>query len=114
MPAILPTNATSLPSDAPLHQDAAFAWILALTLVGLLLYALSAALFWPYARPLLPIWILLCCILFPPLLPFAVFYVVFAVGCLAPVRSTVVVVRETATPRPAAVRPRPATRGHGV
>lgn len=52
-------------------------WILIPTLLGCFLYTCVALMVWPYARPILPFWLLFVCILFPPFLPFLLFYLLF-------------------------------------
>lgn len=52
-------------------------WILIPTLLGCFLYTCVALMVWPYARPVLPFWILFVSILFPPFLPFLLFYLLF-------------------------------------
>ena len=55
-----------------------FFWILFPTTVVVLFYFAASLAVWPYARPLLPLWILLFAILVPPLLPWLLLYLACA------------------------------------
>ena len=98
-------------------------WIVVPTVLGVLFYASLALCMWPYARPVLPFYLLLFGILFPPLFPFLFFYVLFAIvlfprPAYLPERSVVVIVDESARGRTAAVPSHAArvtaTRGNRV
>jgi hypothetical protein len=80
-------------------------WVIIPTVLGLFLYSCIVLSVWPYARPVIPFWFLLFCILFPPFFPFLLFYVVFLFVFAAPrtlSQPTVVYVVE---PRNGRVRP---------
>lgn len=59
-------------------------WVLIPTWIGLLLYSALALSVYPYARPLLPFWLLLIAILVPPLFPFLLMYLAVALCFLPP------------------------------
>ena len=90
-------------------------YILLPAVVGAFFYMALAVCVWPYARPILPLWILLFAIFVPPLFPLVLWYVL-VVACflrpaVAPVEQPViVVVREEG---PAAPRTAVATRRQG-
>lgn len=67
---------------------------------ALLVYATLSMFVWPYARPLLPLWIILVAILVPPLFPLLLFYVLFMALLFTPVGTEPVYVVE----RPATAR----------
>lgn len=58
--------------------------ILLFFLVALALYATAAAFVWPYARPLVSLWLIVLCIAFPFLFPFLLAYLLVSV-CFFPV-----------------------------
>ena len=74
-----PLNGTS----ANTHEDT-LAWIVVPLILGLLIYMTLALFVWPYARPVVSPWLLSLCILFPPLFPFLLFFVLFTL-CFPPV-----------------------------
>ena len=61
----------------------------------LLVYTSLSLILYPYARPLLPVWIILFAVILPPLFPFLLFYVLFFM-LVAP---TATVVPERASPQ---------------
>lgn len=65
----------TLPDDM---SEQAILWISIPILLASLFYCSVVLMTWPYARPRLPLWILLLCILFPPFFPFLGFYLLFA------------------------------------
>ena len=83
-------------------------WIVVPAVLGVLLYSSLALCMWPYARPVLPFYLLLFGILFPPFFPFLFFYVLFAIilfprPAYVPERNVVVIVDESARGRTMAV-----------
>ena len=81
-------NATLLAMDHSSSSTTAgdvIAVILIPILFGLFFYATMTVLLWPYARPVVPLWIIVFAILFPPFFPFLVFYVLFFAIPVAPV-----------------------------
>lgn len=59
-------------------------WIVLPAIVGLFLYGALAYSVWPYARPLVPLWIVLLAVVFPPFFPFFLLYILFAVCVFVP------------------------------
>lgn len=68
------------------HDDTVdvVAWIVVPLILGLLIYATLALFTWPYARARVSPWLLILCILIPPLFPFLLVFVLFTV-CFPPV-----------------------------
>ena len=111
------------------HSDDAsdddLAWILVPAILGLLLYLTLVLFTWPYTRRGVGWWVLLLCILIPPLFPFLLLFV-FLPLCYVPVvpgRQEVYVVqpqrgRVTVLAPPVVVEevaaPRAVMRGSGV
>ena len=79
--------------------------------LGLMIYLATALFVWPYARPIFPFYWLLLFILVPPLFPFLLLYMLFFVlwpiGIL-PARRRVVVVQDVAVEASTRGRVRPA------
>lgn len=61
------------------------AWIVVPVLLGVLIYATLALFVWPYARPVVSPWLLVLCILLPPLFPFLLVFVLFSLCFVPPV-----------------------------
>ena len=85
-------------------------WLVVPGVLVSLFYCSAALMVWPYARPILPVWILFFAILIPPLFPFLLLYLAIAlctvpqvIVALPPVVAAPVVVVEK--------KPRPPTRG---
>ena len=78
---------------------------------GILVYATLSMFVWPYARPLLPLWLIVFAILLPPFFPFLLFYVLFVVLLFTPVEPVYVVEVEPVSDRRVdrRVRDRPTT-----
>lgn len=55
----------------------AVGWVLLPVLLGLLFYCAIVLCTWPYARPIVPIWLLFFAILIPPFFPFLLFYLLW-------------------------------------
>lgn len=53
------------------------AWVLLPILFLSSFYCILAMFTWPYARPIVPLWLLLFVLLIPPLFPFLLFYLFF-------------------------------------
>ena len=63
-------------------DDDIVAWIVVPVILGTLFYMTVALFVWPYARPIVTPWLLILCILLPPLFPFLLFFIVFSVRLL--------------------------------
>ena len=75
-------------------------WIFLPAFFGFLFYVTLSMFVYPYARPLVPFWLILFAIFIPPFFPLLFFYVVLAV-CLWPRPPTpTLVVIETTQPPP--------------
>lgn len=88
--------------------DTDVAWVLFPVLFGFLAYYALALLAWPYVRPRAPFGLLILAVLFPPLLPLAIFYI-----CLMPrvvVARTLVVVDPSMRGRVVALTEAPPVR----
>ena len=77
--------------------DFVLMWIVLPTVLVTLAYCALALTVFPYARPLVPLWIILLAIVFPPGLLFLLFYVVIFTCLFAPPRIVVVPPPETTT-----------------
>ena len=62
----------------------ALAWIIVPVILGSLIYMTLALFVWPYARHVVSPWLFILCLLFPPLFPFLLFFVLFTL-CFPPV-----------------------------
>lgn len=71
-------------ANAHPRNDDVVAWIVVPTVLAVLLYLLVAMAVWPYARPIVPLSLLLLTLFLPPLLPFLIVYLLL-LACLAPV-----------------------------
>lgn len=58
-------------------------WIVLPAVLGVLIYSTAALMLWPYARPIVPPWVILIAILIPPFFPVLLFYL-FILACLVP------------------------------
>ena len=67
-------NATS----SELHTEHVVTWVLVPVLFSLLFYLTLSMFVWPYARPMVPLWVLLLILFFPPFLPLLLVYVLLA------------------------------------
>ena len=63
-------------------------WISIPILLSSLFYCAVVLMTWPYARPLVPLWLLFLCILVPPFFPFLAFYLLFTIVYFSPVLTT--------------------------
>lgn len=88
------------------HDDSAYiGWILLPVFLGTMIYCSAVLFTWPYARPVVPFWLLLLCILVPVLFPFLFLYILIIVCLPLPRRDH---------PRPVIVVVEPSTRGRVV
>lgn len=93
------TNDTLVAYAEETHDETnVVAWIVVPVILGSLVYMTLALFIWPYARPIVSPWILILCIIFPPLFPFLLFFVFFAL-CTAPVIAVPSTVTVQASPQ---------------
>ena len=96
-------------------------WFILPSFILLLIYTAISFAVWPYARPIMPIWVLILFIFLPPFFPFLLFYLLIFVCLLSPdpyyqQRPVIVVVEEPtrttelATRKASARPPIPAVR----
>jgi hypothetical protein len=78
-------NATIAMSHSSTAAEDVVAIVLIPIIFSLLFYATMTVLVWPYARPVIPLWIIIFAILFPPFFFFLVFYLLFVALPLAPI-----------------------------
>ena len=97
------------------HEDNVLAWIVVPAILGTLLYMTTALAVWPYARPVVTPWVIVLCIIFPPLFPFLLIVLLYTLCLFPPVvsRPEIVVVQTRGYPR-AVVRERSVMGGSGV
>ena len=88
--------------------------------LGVMFYFASVLALWPYARPIVPIYLLFLSIFVPPLFPFLLIYVLFCAVPLRPVTALrgvtvreVIIVESSTRGRVRAIGPTSAT-GHRV
>jgi len=74
-------NATS---HAPSSTETTVGWVIVPLFLSVIVYMALSLMVWPYARPLMPLTVLLLGLLVPPLFPFLLAYVLVALLCLAP------------------------------
>ena len=67
-------------TSSELHTERVVTWVLVPVLFSLLLYLTLSMFVWPYARPVVPLWVLLLVLFFPPFLPLLVVYVLLLVA----------------------------------
>ena len=70
--------------------DSVGTWVVVPVFFGVLLYCAFALASWPYARRVIPLWVIVLCIFVPPFFPFLLFYLLLL--ALAPLAPPVVVV----------------------
>lgn len=78
-------------NDTATTDNVDVAWIVVPTILATLLYMTLVLFLWPYARPVVSIWIIVWCIVFPPFFPILTLFVI-ATLCY-PVQNTVIVVQ---------------------
>jgi len=71
-------NDTTVPHAETHDEPNVVAWIVVPVLLGVLIYATLALFVWPYARPVVSPWLLVLCILIPPLFPFLLVFLMFS------------------------------------
>ena len=81
-------NSTAAEEDDTIY----WGWIFLPIFISILFYSSLVLFTWPYARPVLPIWLLLLAIFFPPLFPFVLLYLLFLVCASEPPKENVIVV----------------------
>lgn len=87
-------------STTDAHADPV-GWVVVPIFLGMLFYFATVLVVWPYARPLIPLWLLFLCIVLPPFFPLLLFYllVIICVTPFPPARTAVteVIVVEPST-----------------
>lgn len=71
----------SLATEAD-NSDVIWAWVFLPIFISALFYCSLVLFTWPYARPIIPFWLLIFAVLVPPFFPFLAVYILFLV-CLA-------------------------------
>lgn len=81
-------------------SDSLVTWILLTVGLSLLAYTLAMAFLWPYARPFMPLGLILLVCVFPPFFPLFLAYVLFVMFTRPPEPQPVVVVVSKRQSRP--------------
>ena len=91
------TNST----DVVESTDSLVVWFIIPVALGFLLYSAFLIFMYPYARPIVPFWLLLVGFLFPPFFPFLSVYVLLTLCAFSPRRhnTSVIVVDASARGR---------------
>lgn len=72
----------SLATHSEDNSDVLWAWVFLPIFISALFYCSLVLFTWPYARPIIPFWLLIFAVLVPPFFPFLAVYILFLV-CLA-------------------------------
>ena len=64
------------------NSDVIWAWVFLPIFISALFYCSLVLFTWPYARPIIPFWLLIFAVLIPPFFPFLAVYILFLV-CIA-------------------------------
>jgi hypothetical protein len=107
-------------TDSTASSTTAGAFLVVPIFLGVMFYLSSVLALWPYARPIVPIYLLFLSILVPPLFPLLLVYVLFCAVPLRPVTAPrgvtvreVIIVEASARGRVRTMGPTSAT-GHRV